>query len=286
LESEELPEIFMMFRANDDETSATVYEDEPLIFSVSMINDTAITARSYNFPLEERIQELERRFRANKIEEEEFRNAVEEIERGMMKVRVYRFGGPMAWPHFIKIQALSDDVWKDIDWPLWLLLYRPFDQVAELDDSTTCYVEFGLDPNDPNRPKGEIQIKATVNMFGFETLESNDVTVNFLKKKMPKAESEKEETIVAKGKYAFKRDLYDEAMDYAQGALKAYPISIPAQILLADIQEGRGNISAALSAYEKALEEFNKQYKDMREPPVFILAQINRLKSLLYGEPA
>lgn len=286
MESEELPEIFMMFRANDDETSATVYEDEPLIFSVSMINDTAITARSYNFPLEERIQELERRFRANKIEEEEFRNAVEEIERGMMKVRVYRFGGPMAWPHFIKIQALSDDVWKDIDWPLWLLLYRPFDQVAELDDSTTCYVEFGLDPNDPNRPKGEIQIKATVNMFGFETLESNDVTVNFLKKKMPKAESEKEETIVAKGKYAFKRDLYDEAMDYAQGALKAYPISIPAQILLADIQEGRGNISAALSAYEKALEEFNKQYKDMREPPVFILAQINRLKSLLYGEPA
>jgi tetratricopeptide (TPR) repeat protein len=285
LESEELPEIFMTFRAND-ETSATIHEDEPLIFSVSMINDAAIAATSYNFPLEERIQELERRFKANKIEEEEFRNAVEEIERGMMKVRVYRFGGPMAWPHFIKIQALSEGVWGDIDWPLWLLLYRPVDQVAELDDSTTCYVEFGLDPNDPKRPQGEIQVKATVNMFGFETTESNVVTVNFLKQKLPEAESVKEETIIAKGEYAFKRGLYDEAMDYAQRALKAYPISIPAQLLLADIQEGKGNISAALSAYEKALEESNKQYKDVREPPVFILTQINRLKSLMYGEPA
>jgi tetratricopeptide (TPR) repeat protein len=278
--SNEPPQIDVLCRANE-ETSITVYDDEPLIFSVAMVNDDAATAASYNTPLEDQIREIERKFKAEQMEEKEFKRAVEEIERNMLKVRVYRFGSPLGWPHYIKFQALSGDTWRYVNWPLKLLIYHPATQVVDLDASTSCYVEFGLDPEDPQRPKDEFQVKAVVEIAKDITVESDVVTINFLQQKMPKAETSKEGFLLAKGEYAYKRGLYEDAKEYTQRVLKANPHSLLALNLLGEIEEGKKDLSAALSAYEKALEEAYEQYPDRREPPRALLNKIRRIRAMM-----
>jgi tetratricopeptide (TPR) repeat protein len=280
LESIEPPQISMMCRANE-ETSVTVFYDEPLILSVTIFNDSAEAANSHNAPFRYQIRELEKKFGEKHMEEEEFKRSVEEIEQNMLKVRVYRFGGPMGWPQFIKLQVLSENTWSDIDWPLKLSIFSPADQVVDLDASTSCYVEYGLDPEDPERPIGEFQVKALAEIVKDMTVESNVVNLNLLQKKMPKTESSKEENILNRAEYAFRRGLYEEAEEYVQSVLKDNPNSIPALNLLGDVGEKRLNLPAALSAYEKAFEEFNKQYPDSREPPHLIIENINRLRALM-----
>lgn len=280
LGSNELPQIEMMCRVND-EASVTVYEDEPLIISVAMVNDAAETAASYNIPLKDQIRELEKKFKAEQMEEEEFKRAVEEIEQSMMKVKVYRIGGPSGWPQFIKFQALSENTWREVDWPLKLLKYHPTTQVANLDASTSCYVEFGLDPQDSQRPKGEFQVRAVVEIVEDKSVESDVITINFLQEKMPEAEMSKEENLLTRGRYANKRGMYEDAKKYVQKILKANPYHHSALILLGQIEENRKDFSAALSAYEKALEESYKQYPDRREPPSYLLRKIERIRAMM-----
>jgi len=280
LESNELPQISIICRAND-ETSVTVFNDEPLVLLVAISNDSADAAESHNAPFRYKIRELEKKFKAGQMEEEEFKRSVKEIEQNMLKVRVYRFGGPKGWPQFIKFQALSENTWRDVNWPLKLSIFYPADQVVELDASTSCYVEYGLDPEDPERPIGEFQVKAIVEIVKNKTVESNVVTLNLLQKKMPMTERSKEENLLNKAEYAYRRGLYEDAEKYVQSVLKANPNSIPALNLLGDVEEKRLNLPAALSAYEKAFEEFNKQYPDRREPPDLIIEKINRLRALM-----
>ena len=153
--------------------------------------------------------------------------------------------------------------------------------MVTLDGWTSCYTEFGIDSEDIGRPQGEIKVKSIVEIGKDMTVESNIVTINFLTEKMPETEKDKEEILIAKGRYAYKRGLYDEAIKYVQKVLQVNPHSLPSLNLLGKIEEKRGNLNAALSAYEKALEEFDKQHPDAYEPPRLIERNISKLQALL-----
>jgi tetratricopeptide (TPR) repeat protein len=67
-----------------------------------------------------------------------------------------------------------------------------------------------------------------------------------------------DETILFLSEYALKRGLYDDARAHVPSILETNPSSIGSLILLVDIEEKAGNFSAALSTYEKGLDEFEK----------------------------
>lgn len=280
LESKEPIQISMVCRANRT-TSLTVHEDEPLILSVAMVNDAAVTAASHNIPLEEEINVLERRYEATQMEEEDFKRAVEEIKQRMIKATIYRIGGPKGWPQFIEFKAQSGDNWKVINWPLKLLIYLPKTQVATLDGSNSCYVEYGLDPEDTKRPRGEFKLKALVEITKDEIVESNVVIVNLLKDKMSDDERNKEEYLLTRATYAYKGESFNEARGFVQKALKINPSSLPALNLYGDIEHKLGNLPEALSAYERAFEEFKKQLPQRREPPFNTIKKIKMLRAMI-----
>lgn len=277
--SDNSPNISMTLRVKGEE-NVEVYDDEPLIISVSLVNDAAIRAASDNFPLNERIKSLEKMFKARMLDEDEFKRASNEIRLSMKKARAYRFGGPKGWTEFVKIQVMSDGKWELVDWPFWLLEYFPPEPVAELNGLATCYVEFGIDSEDPGRPRGEYEMRAVIEIIKGEIVESNISTVNFLGKKMPMDKRDSEETLRAKAEYLYKRGLYDESRKVINRVLEVDPTLINALVLLGDIEEKKGDISAALSAYMNAAEEFEKQYPDLDEPPEILVNNIVRLQSL------
>jgi tetratricopeptide (TPR) repeat protein len=279
LESKEPIPISMVCKANR-KTSLTVHVDEPIILSVAMVNDAAVTAASHNAPLEEEIQILERRYEATQMEEEDFKRAVEEIKQRMIKATIYRIGGPKGWPQFIEFKALSRDNWKVINWPLKLLKYLPKTQVVTL-DANSCYAEYGLDPEDTKRPQGEFKLKALVKITKDEIIESNVVILNLLKDKMTEDERSKEEYLITRARYAYKGENFDEARGFVQKALKINPSSLPALNLYGDIEHKLGNLPEALSAYERAFEEFKKQLPQRREPPFNTIKKITRLRAMI-----
>lgn len=280
METNKSPQLGIEFRANG-KTSAMVFQDEPLTLSVSIANNEMVQTAIQNWPLKEQLRTLERRFKAKHIGEEEFKRATIEIEGKLLNEKIIRFGGPTGWTSFVRLQALSKKAWEFVDWPLSTLVTYPAGPVAELDGSSSCYVEYGFDSEDDRRPQGELQIKAIVEIIKGEVSESNVVTVNFLKRKMPKSMKDKEETILVLGDYAFKRGLYEDAMVQVNRILDANPNSIGSLALLGDIEEKRGNFSAALSLFEKALDEFEKQYPDLEELPDALIGDIIRLQALV-----
>jgi tetratricopeptide (TPR) repeat protein len=128
---------------------------------------------------------------------------------------------------------------------------------------------------------GKMKIKAVVEIIKGEPSESNIVTVNFLKRKMSKAMRDEEETIQFLAEYSFKRGFYDDARAHVQSILEANLSSISALALLGNIEEKEGDLSSALSTYVKALEEFEKKYPDLDEPPEGLISNIERLLELL-----
>ncbi len=277
--SDNSPNLSMILRVNGEE-NVEVFNDEPLIISVSLTNDVAIRTASENFPLMERMKSLEKMFKARMLDEYEFKRASNEIRSSMKKARVYRFGGPIGWTEFVKIQVMSEGQWDYVDWPMWLLEYFPPEPVAELDGLATCYVEFGIDPEDPVRPRGVHEMRAVTEIIKGEIVESNISKVNFLGKKMPKNKRDDEDTMMAKAEYLYKRGLYDESRNVIGKVLENNPNLINALALLGDISEKKGDITAALSAYMNAAEEFEKQYPDLDEPPEILVSNIVRLQAL------
>ncbi len=278
--SKNSPKISMILRVNGEE-NAEIFDDEPLIISVSINNDAAIRTAFENFPSKERMKNLEKMLKAKMLDEDEFKRASNEIRSSMKKAAIYRFGCPTGWTEFVKIQAMSEGQWEHVDWPIQLLEHFPPEPVAELDESSTCYVEFGIDLEDPKRPRGAHEIRAITEIIKGEIVESNISKVNFLGKKMPKNKRDDEETLMAKAEYLYKRGLYDESRNVIGKALETNPNQINALALLGDIKEKKGDFTAALSAYMNAAEEFEKQYSDLDEPPEILISNITKLQALV-----
>jgi len=278
--SSEPPPIFVECRVNE-ETDIEIHEDEPLILSLSIINDEAIQAAQHNTPIEIERQELDRKYKENQISEKEYKSSVEEIDRSKRNFRTYRFGSPKGWVPFIQFRVQSTEGWRDLNWPLKLLMHDPPDNVVELNASTSCYVEWGLDPQDSTKvARGEYQLKAIVKIM--EPVESNVVTVIFLGEKLPKAVMNSEEQLLARGRYYYKSCLFKEAKGYAEKALKINSNSIGALMLLGDIEENKGNYTNALKLYRKAEKEVYSQMKgEEYDPPEYIISKIITLQNLL-----
>lgn len=278
--SSEPPPIILECRINE-ETDIKIYEDEPIIISLSIINDEAIQAALHNTPLEVERQELERKYEKNRISEKEYKSAVEEIERNKLNFRTYRFGSPKGWTPFIQFRVLSTEEWSDLNWPLKLLMYDPPDNVVELNASTSCYIEWGLDPQDSTQvSRGEYQLKAIAKIM--KPVESNVVTLTFIGEKLSKAITNSEEQLLARGRYCYKSSLFQEAKDYAERALKINSNSLEALVLLGNIEEKRGNYVKALEAYELAEKaDYAQKEKEGYEPPEYIISKIITLTKLL-----
>jgi hypothetical protein len=278
--SDNSPKISIVLRVNGEE-NAEVFDDEPLILSISIINDAAIRTAFENFPLKERMKNLEKMFKAKMLDEDEFKRVSNEIRSSMKKAAIYRFGCPIGWSEFVKIQVMSEGQWVQVDWPIRLLGYFPPEPVAELDELTTCYVEFGIDAEDPKRPRGAHEMRAVTEIIKGEIIESNISKVNFIGKKIPKDRRDSDETLMAKAEYLYKRGRYDESRNVIGKVLETNPNLINALTLLGDIEEKKGGFTAALSAYMNAAEEFEKQYSYLNEPPEILVSNIIRLQALV-----
>lgn len=61
--------------------------------------------------------------------------------------------------------------------------------------------------------------------------------------------------------------------------------SIPARVLIGDINEVQGDLKGALASYQAALGEFDRQYPDSYESPQYLIMKISELMVKVKVQP-
>lgn len=270
-------------RANG-KTESVLRKDLPLVISAAIINNAAMQNASYNRALEMELQGLQKGLESGRIPEAAFHRERHEIERRRLPVTIWRIGGPARWPDFIRFQLKTADAWRNIDWPLHLVMASPDTQVAELDDVHGCYAEFGLDPEEAAAiPRGEYILRAVVVLLGKETLESDPITLNITREELSPKEQVAEQVFYDRGAYSLDRGFIEKARETVRQGLEIYPTSLRLLGLSGDIEVEANNPREALRIFEKVLEEFGRQYPDAEEPPEDLIYMITILGEELFS---
>jgi tetratricopeptide (TPR) repeat protein len=263
-------------RANG-KTESVLHRGLPLVISVSIINNAAMQNASYNRALEMKLRDLRKRRESGDISDAVFDRDRDRIRNKKLPVTTWRIGGPARWPDFIRIQQKALDAWRNIDWPLHLVMASPGTQIAELDDVHGCYAEFGLDPEEvAGIPDGEYILRAVVTLVGKETLDSDPITLKITHEELSAEEQVAEQLFYDRGAYSLQRGFIERARETVRQGLEIYPTSLMLLGLSGDIEVQAHNTREALRIFEKALEEFSRQHPDAEPPRVFI-SKIARL---------
>ncbi|MBM3292446.1 hypothetical protein FJY84_07175 [Candidatus Bathyarchaeota archaeon] len=257
----------------------SIYEDEPLTLTISIVNNLALTANSANAYYISQINDLKKKLELRKISEDDFKAKLNEFEKKLAEVKTFVFGGPEGWTQLINIWVLEKDNWIRTNWPWKHLLHHPRSQVVKLNGKTSCIMEVGLDPEDVNRPKGKYIIKAILEIAPNKNIESNTCTVNFITKRMQKTEKESEPVNLNLGRYTYKRLQLEKSMEYADLILSKNQNSILAWSLKGEIEETRGELDKAETAYLHSIEAYWKQVPADSEPPISLQIKLTRVQS-------
>ena len=80
-----------------------------------------------------------------------------------------------------------------------------------------------------------------------------------------------------KARYGLEAGDYDAVEAYGRDLVKANPKSVPGHIYLGDAALGKGKNDAALQEYLTASAQFDRQYPNAQEQPIYLITRISQL---------
>jgi tetratricopeptide (TPR) repeat protein len=266
-----------------------LHRDEPLALTVSLTNPDAIHASSHNIAIDSRLELLKRKLEAGEVGQEGYEKERRSLEEQKILAEAPSLGAQnRPWFKLISLFRIIDGESKQLAWPLHLLSYFPSTAIATLDGSTTCLVEFGLDPDDIGKIEpGKYRIRAVVEKVsseketGIRSFESNAVEIDVLATKLSEDAGEKEGYLTTVATYYLKRGTLARASVIVEKILARDTHSLDGLTLLGQINEAKGDYKAALETYRKAVDEFYLQQPDDYEGPRYLVSQILRLGHLV-----
>jgi len=253
-----------------------IYLNDIIVFLVSITNPEAEEAKYHNEMIDRMLSELEERYKAGEISEDEYKAEKERLEKQKVEVKAYTIGSPeQPWYKHIQFQMKSNDQWIPLNWDLKVIYVNPEDPVLQLNGVDSAYVTFSIAPDDVNKiPEGSYHVKVY-----FLESESNTVKIKLLKKVKRKPSIEK---LAFTARYLIYMKRYDDAKARIDRLLKLQPDSIEGNLLLGEFYEEKGDIDNALKYYTKARDQFYKHFPEAIEPPRYVESKISRLLYLKY----
>lgn len=267
--------------------SLTEFQGTPLILEVRLANPRASNAELENLANEAYIEEIQADVAAGKLTQP---SADQAIARSSGKAKVGAVtigGGEKQWYRFIHFEEqLADSTSRPLTWPLRLLA-EPQEKAIVLDAENVAGIKYAIEPDAAKQiDLGDHRIVAVVQVTPADQspigrwtgrAESDPVKLSIAPPKSGLSSSEGESINLQFARY-FKA-LGDQAqtLKYAEKALAARSVSIPALTLIGDIKQQQGDVKSALKAYARAESEFFHQYPDSIEPPVYLFEQIGDL---------
>ena len=255
----------------------TVYHNEPLIFTTSLLNQKLQHDQEWNQAANEWLAEVTANYNAGKLSKEEFEKEIKIITDGKKQIDVDTIGRfRLPWFRQLQFQIFMNNV-RQSPWPIKILGDPLTDSVAILDENGYYLVRHHLSPQQvANRTPGTYQIKVFL-----ADVWSNAVTVKIKPEDIPDPVLKSRTMQLRLGNYYLEAKNTDKALWYANKVLKKNPFDIDGLILRGESYISLKKYKRALADFELALQEYQKKFPDSQEPPEYILRTIALLKQKL-----
>ncbi len=260
-----------------DEKAVTLYQNEPLVISISVNNKTVFKDWQWNQAADDWLQKLDTIFKAGTLSEEEYKKEKERILKGKKILKADTIGtAAQPWYDQLTFYVFENDSIQIITWPINRLGKLPLEAVAVLDMNAYYGLDFHIPPETVSRIKpGKYSIKALLNGVW-----SNVVKITILPENMPSAVLQSTEMQLRLGQYYLLAGNADKVYSYAIAVLKREPLNIEALILRGESHILKEEYKLALADFEKALQQHYKKFPGLYEPPDYLLGTIEWLTSL------
>jgi tetratricopeptide (TPR) repeat protein len=254
---------------------AIIYQDEPLIISVSISNPGATYNAQWNREADQSLQQLKTMHQNGEVTVEQYDQEIKRIQQSKKKIQIPAIG-TISQPAYQKVKV----EWKNElgtrmnNISMKLLSSSSMPNVLVLDANAYYLLQWGINRKEVGKLKpGKYILMATLDNYHSEPVE-----LEILTSAIP---SSKLNTIAVQhklGKFELLSGQAESAAIHAKNILKLNSASVDGLVLLGEVNVQKNNYKEALKNFEDALMLFNKQKLSSPEPPEYIFGMIEWLK--------
>lgn len=259
----------------NQQQSARIYHDEPLLLTVSLSNPAAQNAQGWNRAADRGLQKLEESFKAGTISKEQYDTDKKKLTEGKKNVPAVTLGtAGKPWASWVTWKLINLSTNKEVSAGIIPLSNPTVEDMAVLDANGYYTGYFGMDPERTRGlAAGVYQMTAIV-----ETVSSAPVRIEILNPALPAAVAGSDSMLLKLGQYYWHKSDAEKVIRYADRVLLKNPSSLDGLSLKGDGLLLQNAWAPALEAYQKALKEYYRQNGKDAEPPEYLLAMIGYIK--------
>jgi tetratricopeptide (TPR) repeat protein len=271
----------------NSKTELEALQGTPLLLTVRLANQRAANARSANAAREASAADAREQLKAGAISAAESQ-AREAFSRQREEVPTLVL--PADWPKYLHLQVRrADNTAVQPDWPVSPLT-APDRKALVLDGTATTEGTWALSPEAAAQlAPGSWQLVAILDTVAGATADAwrgravsqpVSITIKPRPPSLPAAEAEQDALEAAR--YHAAAGQWDKSLEAARKAAVLNRDSIEAHTLIGDALSAGGDNQGAMRAYQTAMAAFDKQNKNPRHVPDYL---IERMHELLLANP-
>jgi tetratricopeptide (TPR) repeat protein len=257
----------------DDSSAFKAYHNEPVIFTISLVNRTLQQDVSWNADADAYLAQLAADYKAGLITKDEFDKETNLVTAGKRTATSQTVGSAQdPWFKQLQFRVVVKDTIEQHNWKPSLLGDPGTDSIAVLDENGYYTVDYHLSPEQVSKLRpGTYTVQ--VMLAG---VSSNDVTVKIKPENIPNGQLHKRAMLLYLGNYYVQRKDAKKALYYATILLEKNANDISAWILKGEVYILQQQYKPALTAFTKAQQLYNKgnRVSPTNEPPLYIIATI------------
>jgi hypothetical protein len=265
----------LAIQVNEDKEAA-VFAGTPVWFEIDAANQAAMNDVAGTQELAKKIARLQAAAAQGHARPEQLKQAMADYQKRTAPSTITLGDSSHRWTDAVEFVVRDD---KGVEKPLSLalkLLGSPPQTVA-LDLVNTAQATFGVAAADiaPGTYSIAGCLAATGSWHGRTCSNAVKLTVE------PRPNTLTADQHLAldkqKARYGLQAGDYDAVETYGRDLVKANPNSVPGHIYLGDAALGKGKNDVALQEYLTASAQYDKQYPDAEEQPVYLITRISQL---------
>jgi tetratricopeptide (TPR) repeat protein len=261
----------------NDSVTYKAYHNEPVIFSIRIVNKAIQDDVSWNKDADAYLAQLEADYKAGLITKDEFTSETILVTNGKRTITPESVGTTESpWFRQIKFSVLLKDTIEQHNWNPQILGDTPTNSIAVLDEKAYYRIDFHLSPEQVSKLKAGTY-RVQVLLAG---VKSGEVTLRINQQDIPPGQLKKRPMLLRLGDYYVEAKDPQKALYYANILLEQDPNDIAALVTKGEAYILQQQYKLALAAFTKAEDLFYKaeQNSPTDEEPLYLIATIEWLK--------
>ncbi len=265
----------LAIQVNEDREAA-IFAGTPVWFDLEAANEAAMNDVAGTQQLAQKIARLQAAAAQGHARPELLKQAMADYQKRTAPSTITLGDASHPWRDAVQF-LVRDDKGGEKPFPLVLKLLGSQPETVALDTVNTAEASFGVAAADI--APGTYSIAACLGATGsWKGRACSDAVKLTVEARPGKLTADQQVALDRqKARYGLEAGDYDAVEAYGRDLVKANPKSVPGHIYLGDAALGKGKNDAALQEYLTASAQFDRQYPNAQEQPIYLITRISQL---------